>query len=130
MNAYIVILSLLAINGLEAITRREAMDEKFLNPELHHHLLARDKDDTNVPPQVTEPQWEFYEVSQMDCNSGWANMNNWNLFKLEDIDCSQDPAKSVCLCGAQFSLQALVGVPMWICQRCDSWVSSNVGGNY
>ena len=83
--------------GLDAITRREAQEEHFSNPELHQHLYARDQDDTNAPPEITEPSWEFYEVSQMDCNAGWSNMNNWQLYDINDLKCNEDPSKvSIC----------------------------------
>ena len=32
--------------------------------------------------------------------------------------------QAVCFCGAQFSLQALIGVPLWICQHCDQWTNA------
>ena len=79
--------------GIDAITRREAQEEHFSNPELHAHLYARDEDDTNAPPEITEPSWEFYEVSQMECQSGFSNLNNWQLLELNDLKCSENPNK-------------------------------------
>jgi len=107
--------------GIGAVTRRERRHEHFANPHLHAHLYARDKDDSNPPPELTAPAWDFFKVSKSDCHTGWGKMEDWDLVDVKNLKCESDTNKEVCLCGAQFSLQALVGTPLWICEPCEMW---------
>ena len=76
--------------GLDAITRRERAEDYFFNPE-NEHLHARDEDDSNPPPEVTEPSWDFFKVSQDDCNTKWSKeMDGWELFDVKSLDCPED----------------------------------------
>ena len=42
-------------------------------------------------------------------------------YKYHNATRSRFTLQEVCLCGAQFSLQALVGTPLWICEPCGMW---------
>jgi len=125
MKLFVFILSLVAIQGIDAITRREAIDDHFSDLEVQQRLYAKSEDDENPPPEVTNPKWEFYQVTKIECQSGWSNMDAWEMADMTALgDCSDYGDNAVCFCGAQFSLQALIGVPLWICQHCDQWNSS------
>jgi len=126
MKTFVFVLSLLAIQGIDAITRREAIDDHFSDLEVQERLSAKSEDDTNPPPEITNPKWEFYQVTKMECQSGWSNMERWEMADMSSLgDCSEYGDRDICFCAAQFSLQALIGVPIWICQHCDTWINSN-----
>jgi len=129
MKLLAIIFFFLAIQGLNAVTRREAIDDHFSDSEVQERLYAKSEDDENPPPEVTNPKWEFYQVTKIECQSGWSNMDTWEMADMSALgDCSEYGDKAVCFCGAQFSLQALIGVPLWICQHCDQWTNA-IGTN-
>ena len=72
------------------MTRRERRDEHFANPHLHAHLYARDKDDSNPPPELTAPTWDFFKVSKSDCHTGWGKMEEWDLVDVKHLKCGSD----------------------------------------
>ena len=75
------------------MTRRERRHEHFANPHLHAHLYARDKDDSNPPPELTAPAWDFFKVSKSDCHTGWGKMEDWDLVDVKNLKCESDTNK-------------------------------------
>ena len=75
--------------GIDAITRREAIDDHFSDLEVQQRLYAKSEDDENPPPEVTNPKWEFYQVTKIECQSGWSNMDAWEMADMTALgDCS------------------------------------------
>ena len=75
------------------MTRRERRHEHFANAHLHAHLYARDKDDSNPPPEITAPTWDFFKVSKSDCHTKWGKMEDWDLVDVKDLKCGSDTSK-------------------------------------
>ena len=72
--------------------------------------------------------WDLVDVKDLKCGSDTdkVTMITYSKFKILKIIRPKyfetfDTLQEVCLCGAQFSLQALVGTPLWICEPCEMW---------
>ena len=88
------------ILGLEAVTmkpmtRSERAEQHFSNPELHEHLYARgENDDEAPPPEIINPEMDFFQVSKKDCTSNYAQaIDGWELFDPKKMDCGEDKNK-------------------------------------
>ena len=58
--------------------------------EVQERLYAKSEDDENPPPEVTNPKWEFYQVTKIECQSGWSNMDTLEMADMSALgDCSE-----------------------------------------
>jgi len=107
---------------MEGITRLERAEEHFSNPENYEHLYARGEDDAELNPDATKIETDHFDVSKAECSGGDLDkIDAWTLLNLEQLDCGGDDNKEKCLCIVNFSLQAMVGNPLWVCQPCGHW---------
>ena len=58
--------------------------------EVQERLFAKSEDDNSPPPEILQPKWEFYQVTKIECQSGWSNMDNWEMANMTSLgDCSE-----------------------------------------
>ena len=81
--------------GLEGLTRFEREAQKWIVPMKGYERLIRENDDDDrPPPEITDPEMDFFDVSRSDCESNYANqIDNWQLMDTSSIDCGDDPMK-------------------------------------
>jgi hypothetical protein len=73
------------------------------------------------PPEILEPEMDFFDVSKDDCENKADEIDDWHLVDTTSADCGDHSSNDKCFCGAIFSVQALVGDPIWVCRPCFEW---------